>query len=180
MCIRDRFCTINSAVAHETTLDGHTLVADARVYPEQVLVTKSITLTGAGVGASIIQAPAAMSPAVGASIVTVMGAGVVANLSGFTIEGPGDAVCGTLRAGVAVQSGAQASIHDNEIRAIRNEPLLACAQGVGIAVGNHSPASVGIAEIANNRIAGNQKAGIVVSGAGSHATICLLYTSRCV
>ncbi|HQY90697.1 right-handed parallel beta-helix repeat-containing protein [Caldilinea sp.] len=165
------FCTINSAVAHETTLDGHTLVADARVYPEQVLVTKSITLTGAGVGASIIQAPAAMSPAVGASIVTVMGAGVVANLSGFTIEGPGDAVCGTLRAGVAVQSGAQASIHDNEIRAIRNEPLLACAQGVGIAVGNHSPASVGIAEIANNRIAGNQKAGIVVSGAGSHATI---------
>ncbi len=70
-----------------------------------------------------------MSPAVGASIVTVMGAGVVANLSGFTIEGPGDAVCGTLRAGVAVQSGAYAVIHDNEIRAIRNEPLLACAQG---------------------------------------------------
>ncbi|MBE2236535.1 MAG: right-handed parallel beta-helix repeat-containing protein [Caldilineaceae bacterium] len=165
------FCTLNSAVAHETTQDGHTLVADARVYPEQVMVNKSITLTGAGAGASLIQAPAAMSPSAGAAIVSVMGAGVVANLSGFTVEGPGDAVCGSLRAGIAVQSGARASIHDNEIRAIRNEPLLACAQGVGIAVGNHSPASVGAAEIANNRIVGNQKAGIVVSGVGSHATI---------
>ncbi len=165
------FCTIQAAVDDPATLDGHTLTADARIYQEQVNVTKSITLTGAGAGASTIQAPATLTPATGAAIVTIRGAGVTARLSNFTLAGPGDGVCGTLRAGIAVQGGAQAVIRDNEIRDIRNAPLLACAQGVGIAVGNHAQASPGRAEIANNQITGYQKAGVVVSGAGAHAAL---------
>ena len=165
------FCTISSALADESTQDGHTLTTDARVFVEQVTVSKSVTLTGSAAGASIIRAPASLSPAHGGAIVAVTGVGVVAQVSNFTIEGPGDGVCGTLRAGIAVRGGAQAEIHDNEIRAIRNEPLQACAHGVGIAVGNSSLASPGTATIRDNRITGYQKAGIVVSGAGAHATL---------
>jgi parallel beta-helix repeat protein len=165
------FCTINSAVADASTQDGHTLLADARVFVEQVTVSKSVTLTGSVAGVSVIRAPATLSPENGGAIVAVTGAGVVAQVSNFTVEGPGDGVCGTLRAGIAVQGGAQAVIHDNTIRAIRNEPLQACAHGVGIAVGNHSLASPGLATIANNRISGYQKAGVVVSGVGAHAAL---------
>lgn len=165
------FCTINEAVADESTQDGDDLTADARVFVEQVSVSKSITLTGAGVGASIIQAPASLTPAIGAALFTISGDGVVAHVSNFTLAGPGDGVCGALRAGIAVHGGAQAEIHHNEIREMRNEPLQACAQGVGIAVGNTSLASPGVATIAHNYITGYQKAGVVVSGAGAHATL---------
>jgi len=165
------FCTINEAVADESTQDGDTLTADARVFVEQVSVSKSITLTGAGVGASVIQAPASLTPAIGAALLTISGDGVVVHVSNFTFAGPGDGVCGSLRAGIAVQGGAQAEIHHNEIREMRNEPLQACAQGVGIAVGNTSLASPGVATIANNTITGYQKAGVVVSGVGAHATL---------
>ena len=165
------FCTISSALADESTQDGHTLTTDARVFVEQVTVSKSVTLTGSAAGVSIIRAPGSLSPEHGGAIVAVTGAGVAARVSNFTIEGPGDGVCGTLRAGIAVQGRAQAEIHDNVIRDIRNAPLQACAHGVGIAVGNSSLASPGAATLRNNRITGYQKAGIVVSGAGAHATL---------
>ncbi|HAJ38295.1 MAG TPA: hypothetical protein DCL15_21700 [Chloroflexi bacterium] len=165
------FCTINDAVADASTQDGDTLTADARIFVEQVSVSKSITLTGAGIGASIIQAPTSLSPASGAALLTISGEGVAAHVSNFTLAGPGDSVCGTLRAGIAVQGGAQAEIHHNEIREMRNEPLQACTQGVGIAVGNTSLASPGAATIVDNYITGYQKAGVVVSGAGAHATL---------
>lgn len=165
------YCTISAAVADASTQDGDTLTTDARVFVEQISISKSITLTGAGIGVSIIQAPAALAPAVGAALLTITGDGVVARVSHFTLAGPGGSVCGTLRAGIAVQGGAQAEIHHNEIREMRNEPLQACSQGVGIAVGNSSLASPGVATIASNRITGYQKAGVVVSGVGAHATL---------
>lgn len=165
------YCTINAAVTDASTQNGDTLTTDARVFVEQVSISKSITLTGAGIGASIIQAPASLSPTVGAALLTIEGEGVTVRVSQFTLAGPGGEVCGALRAGIAVQGGALAEIHHNEIREMRNEPLQACSQGVGIAVGNSALASPGVATIVSNRITGYQKAGVVVSGIGAHATL---------
>ena len=103
--------------------------------------------------------------------VTIKGSGVVVDLSGFTITGPG--VCGGLLSGVFVRDGANARIHDNVITAQRAEPLNGCQMGVGIRVGR-GPAphmTSGTATIADNVISDYQKGGIVVDGPGSAATI---------
>ncbi len=66
---------------------------------EQVNITKSLHLIGAGVGSSVIAAPATL-PASGnatSSIILIGGSGVGAELTGFTVAGPGPSGCGSIR-----------------------------------------------------------------------------------
>ncbi|MCB9121263.1 MAG: right-handed parallel beta-helix repeat-containing protein [Caldilineaceae bacterium] len=168
------FCAINEAVNAAETLDGHTVRAAPGLYVEQVAITKSVTVTGSGAGQSIVHAPETLPPAasVDSAIVTVAGAEVAAEITGFTIAGPGPAgVCGSIRAGIFVHSGAGASIHDNEIVDIRDEPMTGCQQGIAIVVGSAALQTTGAAEIYDNVLTGYQKGAIAVSGAGSTATI---------
>lgn len=51
------FQTIQSAIDAGTTVSGDTIYVSAGTYTEQVLIHKSLTLTGSGVGQTIVKAP---------------------------------------------------------------------------------------------------------------------------
>jgi len=144
---------------------GDVIQADAGTYVEQVTIDKSLDISGAGAATTFIQAP---SPMVGdasgsKNVVTITGSGVSAELSGFTIEGPGSA---DLNLGIYVRDGAHADIHDNIL-----EDLGTGSNTLGILVGRNAHSTTGTATITDNAISGYSKGGIVVDNVGSSATI---------
>jgi len=146
-------------------VSGSTVNVAPGTYVEQVTIDKSLVLAGADAATTFIQAP---SPMVGdasgsKNIVTVTGSGVAAELSGFTIEGPGSA---DLNVGIYVRDGADANIHDNTL-----EELGSGSNTLGILVGRKAHSTTGTASITANSIGGYDKGGIVVDNSGSSATI---------
>jgi hypothetical protein len=165
----------------------------------QVIVNKSVTLTG-DPGASV-QAPnpfpatpsAPLPPAFAAdslfapqAIVMVWGSGVQATISGLTVAGPmpGNGGCAEQEYGIMVIAGATAMLSDDTVLDIRdrNASLFGCQFGVGIAVGRRFWPSadfshfvvenfVGSATISGTTVSGYQKAGIVIDGPGSTASV---------
>ncbi|HEY4717752.1 MAG TPA: right-handed parallel beta-helix repeat-containing protein, partial [Anaerolineales bacterium] len=105
------------------------------------------------------------------NIVTIDGAAVAAEITGFTITGPGPSGCGSINSGLMVRGGADLNLHDNAISDIRDEPLSGCQNGQGIWVGRTAMATTGTATITNNVFSGYQKGGIVVDNVGSSAVI---------
>lgn len=148
---------------------GATINVAAGNYPEQVSITKSLTVVGAGKAVTTIQAPASL-PAAG-DIVTISGASTNVEISDLTVAGPGPSGCGSINAGIFVRDSAFADIHDNNISDIRDSALSGCQNGLGILVGRNSLATTGSATIQDNTISGYQKGGIVVDRLGSSATI---------
>ncbi|MBK8564253.1 MAG: right-handed parallel beta-helix repeat-containing protein [Saprospiraceae bacterium] len=98
----ERFCTIQSAIDDASTLAGHTLAATAATYNEDVIVSKAVTLQGAGYATTTISGPIGG----GGSTVQVAAAGAV--IEGFTITRDGNNVTdwnsSLNSAGVAIQS----------------------------------------------------------------------------
>jgi parallel beta-helix repeat protein len=168
VCADATYTTIQAAI--DAAASGDTIDVCAGTFPEQLVIGKSLTLVGAGRGKTTIAAP---SPLGGTQdIVTIAGSGVRVDLSGFTITGPGPTGdCSGLLSGVFVRDGASATIHGNEITAIRENPLDSCQKGAGIRVGRAALSTSGSASISGNTITDYQKTGIVVDGAGSNATI---------
>jgi hypothetical protein len=152
-----------------------TINVAAGTYPEQLNITKSLHLVGAGAGTSFIQAPGTLpvSDLPTSAIIIVSGSGVDAELTSFTVTGPGPSACGSIRAGIFVRDGANANIHHNSILDIRDAalPVSGCQNGVAILVGRQAWTTSGTATIANNTITGYQKGAIVVDNTGSNATI---------
>lgn len=157
----------------QAVVPGGTVYVAEGTYTEQVTLTKSVHLLGAGAGSSVIAAPATLPPSsnVASSIVLISGSGVDVELTGFTITGPGPSTCGSIRTGIYVYNGANADIHHNTIQDIRDEPFSGCQNGVAIMVGRQYWSTTGTANIENNTIVGYQKGGIVVDNSGSNATI---------
>ena len=160
---------VNAAAA------GDTISVCAGTFAEQVMVTKSVKLVGAGAAQTTIILP---RPVTGSQdVVTVDGAGVDVEISGFTIKGLApSAECAPLGtvytlSGVYVRGGANAKIHDNVITGMRGDPLDGCQKGSGIRVGRAASSTAGTATITNNTITDYQKTGIIVDGPGSAATI---------
>lgn len=152
--------------------NGDTLLLKG-IFPEQLTITKSLTLTGTGAGTTMIKAPVQMQPDIfGAKdIVFINGQGTNVDLSGLTISGPGPSGCGTINFGILVAGGADALIHDNVITSVRDNPLSGCQNGVAIQVGRNSYNTTGQATITNNQIVDYQKNGITIDGRGSSAVI---------
>lgn len=165
------YCTIQAALNASETVNGNHISVAAGNYPEQVTITKSIHL--AGDAGAIIQAPSSLPIAADplSNIVLVSGSGVSAEISGFTIQGPGSTGCGSMGRGIFVRDGAFANIHDNQILDIRDNVFSGCQNGIAIQVGRNAIATSGTATIANNIITGYQKGAIVVDNTGSDATI---------
>ena len=157
--------TIGHAIAVASA--GDTLQVAAGTYREQVSISTSLTLVGAGAGNSIIQAPPTL-PA-GGNVVTIQGTGVSVDFSGFTVNGPGASGCGSINAGIQVRDHANAAIHDNTVSNIRDEPLSGCQNGRAIRIGeNATPAS---GTVTRNTIVGYQKNGIDLRNAATTATL---------
>lgn len=149
-----------------------TVLVKAATYVEQVVITKTLQLVGeSGSAVTFIQAPATIPPSssLDSTIVKIAGSGINVEVTGFTITGPGPGGCGSIRSGVFVGDNANAFIHNNVIRDIRDNPISGCQNGIGILVG--SSTTSGTATIQNNTVIGYQKNGITVSGTGSDALI---------
>ena len=146
---------------------GDTIMVAAGTYPEQVSIAKSVNMVGAGAVSTTIQSPPGLAGNL--DVVSIQGAGVNVDFTGFTVSGPGPSGCGSIRAGIEVLDGAHANVHDNRIADIRDQPLSGCQNGVGIIVG--SPSNSASATIANNTFTNYQKNGMIVRRAGSNATI---------
>ncbi len=150
---------------------GSTVHVEAGTFEEQVTIDKSLSLQGSA-GATI-QAPSVLvnNPDGTKSIIVVTGGSTSAEISGFTVTGPGPTGCGSIHYGIYVRDGAYAYIHDNTISDVRDDPFSGCQNGVAIEVGKSSAGQTGYATIENNDISGYQKNGITVDGAGSYADI---------
>lgn len=163
------FCTIQAAIDAASSNDS-IQVAEG-TYIEQVEITKTLKLIGNGASTTTIRAPTTL---VGdKSIVTISGTTVKAEITGFTISGPGSGTCdsNSIRYGVFVQGNANGNIHHNIISDIRDEPLSGCQHGLAILVGRDSVGTSGTATIRYNTISGYQKGGIVIDGPGSYADV---------
>jgi len=105
------------------------------------------------------------------------GGGVV--IDGFNIQGPAveEGTTCNIMAGVFIHEDATATVSNNDITSIRDNPISSCQQGYGIRVGTEAviddeeedDAGTGI--LTGNTITDYQKGGIFVDGSGSSATI---------
>jgi hypothetical protein len=149
---------------------GDTIQVAAATYTEQLVISKNLSLIGAGSATTIIQAPASLitDPAVlGTSIVVVFG-GAIVSISGFAVQGPGSAC--SVGFGVAVYGGATLTFDQNHVTQIRDNPITGAQCGNGIRVGSAS-AGAGHLIVSNTLVDEYQKNGIIVAGVGSTATI---------
>ena len=158
------FATIQAAV--DAVAEGGTVNVAEGTYAEQVVIDKPINLVGAGKESTTILAPATMPKSDVDSTIVLITAN--AEFSGFTVSGPGPSACGSIRAGIIVNNNANANIHDNAVKDIRDSVLSGCQNGVGIYVGRTTPGS---ATLTNNEFVGYQKGGIYVTEAGSYADL---------
>jgi Right handed beta helix region len=196
-CSSPGYTTVQAAVDAASAGDRIYLCGTAP-FTEQVIIDKSVTLTGEP-GATI-EAPNPWVPSadslppqfasdnlfVPQAIVVAWGHGVHVTIRGLTIMGtlPGNGGCAEQEFGIVVIDGASASITRDAVTDIRdaNPSLYGCQFGVGIQVGRkYWPTSdfsstpvedfVGTATISHTAVSGYQKAGIVVDGPGSTAAI---------
>lgn len=170
-------------------------------YAEQVIIIKSLTLTG-DAGASIVAPNPFPLPStylarlpsqfvndnlfVPQTVVTVWGASANVKIKNLIIAGvmPGNGGCAEQEFGVLAIAGGTISLTGDQVNDIRdtNSSLYGCQFGVGIQVGRqYWPTSdfstfkvenfVGHATIKTTGVSGYQKNGITVDGPGTTATI---------
>jgi parallel beta-helix repeat protein len=161
--VNETFSTINAAIA--AAHPGDTIKVDPGTYTEQVVIGKNLNnLKLIGANRQSFIAPAVNSQT--AALVEVNGARNV-TISGFTVSGPGNGT-GSIGYGILVDGGGSATISNNHVTNIRDNPMSGDQNGVGIKVGGSTQGS---ATISRNTIDNYQKGGIVVNGSGSHATV---------
>lgn len=163
----------NAIDAIEAAVPGDTIDVGAGIYTEQLTIGTSLNLEGAVAGTSTVTGPATLTADANGSynIVTISGAGTTVDFGHLTVDGRASGSTARIDTGIFVRDGATATIHDNTITAIRDEPLSGAQHGQGIFVGRSSYSTSGTATITNNTITDYQKGGIVVSNTGSSAII---------
>jgi hypothetical protein len=161
---------INTVIASASA--GDTLQFAPGVYQQQFTVNKNLTLVGASVGATVIQSPSSLTPDPlnEEAIVEIDNSATVA-MSGFIVTGPIPSAPPDNSYGIFVSGGATLNLSNSLIQDIRDEPLDGAQHGIGIGVGKASVSTVGHATISNVTVTDYQKGGIVISGAGSTATL---------
>lgn len=162
------YTTVQDAV--DAALPGDTISVCDGTYAEQVTITTDdLTLRSATPLGAVIQAPAV--PLTGFKALVHVNGAVGITIDQLTISGPGPGTCDSLRTGIRIDGGGSATIEDNLVMSIRDQPLSGCQTGVGILVGRRSSGDTGTAKIRNNTISDYQKGGIVVDNTGSSAEV---------
>ncbi|MGH3423039.1 MAG: hypothetical protein ACRDOD_25975, partial [Streptosporangiaceae bacterium] len=196
-CASPGYTTVQAAV--NAASPGDTVfLCGTTAYTEQVIISRSITLTG-DKGATIaspstwVASADALPPQFASdnlfkpqALVVAWGNGVRVRISGLTIAGPlpGNGGCAEEEFGIFVIGGASAQItHDAVINiADANTGLYGCQYGIGIGIGHtHWPTAdfstskvedfTGSATITHTTVSGYQKDGIDVDGPGSSAHV---------
>jgi len=183
------FPTIQAAV--DAALPGATIKVSRGTYTEEIVITKDLHVEGAGVGATILQSPATLTPfaaflsdefpevPLGAVVRVANGAKV--RMFGFTVTGP--VPCAVHAQGIVVVEGARLTLAEAHITPMLPEPEPStCNASSGIRIGFPTAFRVGsqlgstghgkITDVIVDRYLGN---GIGVGGppggAASTATI---------
>jgi hypothetical protein len=170
--------TVTYTIGQSTAGDTINLAAGA--YIEQVAISKSLTIVGAGQDDSTIQAPAAPLTADAQAqtyIVVISGSSVVVRMSNLTVAGPAPSGGGCsngdpngLDKGITVFGSATLNLSSAAVRNVYNKPNLGCQKGDGISIGSPCftcTADVGHATLTGVKISVYQKNGIAVRGVGS-------------
>src|SRR5215470_15349729 len=158
---------------------GDTIKIRPGVYDEQISISKSLKLKGAGRGTTIIQAPDVLVPSgqnqrIGLPVATIVEItdGATVQMSDLTVSGPGP--CGVDTLGIAVLKNATLKITDAGVTRIRPEGPCPSDQASGRAVviglpefvelaGEPAGGSIGHATIAGIAIDKYQSFGIGVT-----------------
>jgi parallel beta-helix repeat protein len=168
-CPHATFTSIQAAVTAANP--GAKITVCPGTYTEQVKIPAgkdNLTLQSQKPLQAVIQAPATMSSP--KAIVEITGSQNV-DVAKFTIAGPGGTGCDSLEYGVRVDGGGSATIEQNHITHIRDNPFSGCQNGVAVQVGRGADSTTGSATIRDNTIDDFQKNGITVSNTGSSATV---------
>ena len=183
------FPTIQAAV--DAAPPGATVKVSRGTYTEEIVITKDLHVEGAGVGATILQSPATLTPfaaflsqefpetPLGAVVRITNGAKV--RMFGFTVTGT--VPCAVHAQGIVVMGGARLTLAESHVTTMLPEPVPStCNQNSGIRIGFSAAFRVGsqlgstghgkITDVIVDRYLGN---GIGVGGppggAASTATI---------
>jgi hypothetical protein len=186
-CAAPGYNTIQSAI--NAAAIGQQIVVCAGTYTEQLQITKSVQISGRG--PVTVQLPATPADATTTcdqqmksgnpgnpaeqdqDEISVCGA-VQVSLTGITVDAAWVAgTCYDALYGIVVAGGATLRLNKSQIVAAGAVPLNGCQGGVGVLAGDSAstPAQVGHLVMTNSTIAGYQKNGIVIDGAGSTGDI---------
>jgi hypothetical protein len=158
-----------------------TILIDPATYTEQVKIVNKDVILQPSSGTPIVQAPTSLVPFSGTdatNAIISIGGTSVDTIQGLTIEGPVPASATsnvppaqTLDAGIYIRDGASATIQNNIIQDIRNQPLNGTnSKGEGVLVGHDATGTTGKATITSNQILNYQKDGISFQN-GSTGTV---------
>ncbi len=182
-CTSPGYKTIQSALAKAGA--GAKIEVCTGMYVEQLQLTTPVSIVAAG--SVTVQLPAkpqdsttACDTAKGTEnyeadqdAIAICGTGAY-SISGLTLEADWPAgTCYDSLYGILVGGGASLKLTDSSIAGAGADPINGCQGGVGIQVGMAwtTPVEVGTATLTNDTVAGYQKNGITVDGAGSSAAI---------
>lgn len=183
-CSTPNYNTISAAITAASS--GDTIIVCAGTYKEQLAITTSLTLTGAGAGSTFIEMPASPGTDVfGQRTIVDINAATV-TMSGFTVRrGAFTPAAVDDFLGIFVFGGATLSLSSSSVTDIRQAPISGTIiGGTAILIGAGGDASyaadslgvtgaaqVGHATITGVTVTGYQVNGIVIDGASSTATI---------
>ena len=158
----NNFATIQAAVAAPNC---SLINVKPGTYAGPISINRNLVLRGASSDTTTINlAGNTVDPL--EAIIAVVAPATTVTIEKFTIAGPGASGCGSLLYGILVRDGATATIKNNHITAIRDNPLSGCQNGNAIQVGRNLLGTTGHAVIENNTIDDYQKTGIIVDGLG--------------
>lgn len=170
----NKFTAIQPAI--DASSPNDTVLVCPGTYSELVKIdrnTSNVVLNGLKVLANTTHLSTVAAPSTitgNDAIVTVSEAAKV-TFSRFNVTGPGPSGCGSIKAGIWVRDGADATVSLNRVLNIRDNPLSGCQNGIGIQYGSADGATTGSGLIQSNEVSGYQKNGIVARSAGSTVTI---------
>ncbi len=162
------FATIQSALDDADTQDGHTITVAAGTYVEQLNVTKSVTIDGAGVGQTVILSPVTLTLSytttnVNKPVVFIHDT-ADAELRELTVDGGGRGNANYRFQGVAFWN-AGGSLVDCDVLRVMDTPFSGAQHGVAVAAANNSGGPYSVA-LTNVLLDDFQKNGTALSGTG--------------
>ncbi len=181
-CTEPGFNSIQSAI--NSAGAGDTIKVCSGTYPEQLTITKSVSLKSSGTPLLTLPAvPVNSTSACGAALAAASHTAqdgidlcgkVTATISGLAIEAAWPAgTCDDDLYGIYVGGGATLALSNSRILAAGAKPINGCQGGIGIEVGTGrtTPKETGTATLTNDLVEGFQKNGINVISSGSKATL---------
>ncbi len=175
-------CLTIAYALSQAAASGDTINVGSGTFTEELTISKSVVLNGAGVASTIIKAPTALttnpvvpggSPGQQTTIVFVTGATTVATIQNLQVQGPGSSACGSIGYGIFAGGGATLTLSNNHILMVRDTypPLSGCQNGSAIRYGAPSTLQSASGSISGNVIDTYQKNGIIVSNASTVVTV---------